>query len=87
MGSDSRQSLGREGDRVRELGPEPNSAMCLLCGLGQVENPSMSKFFHLQNGDTNSGPSACPFFPSKTAGESLSLKKKNEDLPNSKMNG
>lgn len=47
----------------------------LLCGLGQVEGPSMPLFLHLQNGNTNSGPSACPLPSSKTAGDSLSFKK------------
>ena len=46
--------------------------MCLLRGLGQVKNPFMPQFSHLQNGDINSGPS-----PSlgKTAGEGPSFKK------------
>lgn len=77
------------GDKVRfrELVPEPDPAVCLLCaGLGAGEyDSSLPQFFHLQNGDINASLISRFPSPDKTAGENLSFKK-NEDLQNTENN-
>ena len=73
--------------RFRELAPEPDPAVCLLCvGLGASEcDPSLPQLSHLQNGDINASLISCFPSPDKTAGEKLSFKE-NEDLQNTENN-